>query len=256
MSGILNQYRIYCIDEATFVTGWLEAPEVCTQCFNNTAHTVNPNSISIIDTISPNTTLISTQLPGETNGNYRREGKVMNVTAGPNVITTQTTTFQYDIGILAFVISIGQDNVGDQIDVVVMPINNSPIGILATNLTAGQTVIPIPVGTIIYLQIGFKLTLQNHTTFILEEEDEIVSIDPINNTVTLLTGITSAFSTGDYISFVMTRCKNLYLNAPGNVEVGNFLRSALFPKTMQAQVRYKNNSNAAKVFSYASDYLF
>lgn len=254
--SILNQYRVYCIDEAIFVTGWLPDPQVCTQCFNNTSHTVNPNSISIIDTISPNTTLISTQTHGETNGNYRREGRVMNIAAGPNVITSQTTTFKYDIGILAFIISIGQDNIGDQFDVLVMPINNSPIGLLAANVTTGQTVIPIPVTTIIYLQVGFKLTLQSATTGILEEEDEIISINTTNNTITLQTGITSAFSTGDYISFVMTRCKNVYLNTPGNERVGDFLRSSIFPKTMQAQLRYKNNSNYAKVFSYASDYLF
>lgn len=254
--SIINQYRVYCIDEATFVTGWLPDPQVCTQCFNNTSHTINPNSISIIDTMSPNTTLISTQMPGETNGNYRREGKVMNIAAGPNVITSQITSFAYDIGILAFIISIGQDNIGDEFDVVVMPKNNAPIGLLATNVTAAQTIIPIPVTTIIYLQIGFKLTLQSATTGILEEEDEIISIDKINNTVTLQTGITSAFSTGDYISFVMTRCKNVYLNTPGNEQVGNFLRSSIFPKTMQAQLKYKNNSNAAKVFSYSSDYLF
>lgn len=254
--SILNQYRVYCIDEATFVTGWLQDPQVCTQCFNNSSHTVNPNSISIIETISPNTTLISTQAIGETNGNYRREGKVMNIAAGPNVITSQNTSFPYDIGILAFILSIGQDNIGDQVDVVVMPINNYPIGLLAANVTAGQTVIPIPIGTLNYLQIGFNLTLQSATTGILEEEQEIISINSTNSTITLQTGITSAFSIGDYISFVMTRCKNIYLNSPGNERVGDFLRTALFPKTMQAQLRYKNNSNSAKVFSYASDYLF
>lgn len=255
-NGILNLYRVYCIDEGTFVTGWLPDPEVCTACFNNTAHTINTNSISIIDTISPNITLISTQFQGQTNGNYRREGKYMTITAGPGVITRQTTTFPYNIGMLAFSMSINQENVGDLVDVAIMPINNSPLGVLASNLTAGQTVIPIPIATLNYLKVGFNLTLQNNTNGVLEEEDEIISINSQNSTVTLKTGITSSFSTGDYISFIMTRCKNIYLNSPGNISLGNFLRAALFPTTMQAQVRYTNNSNTSKVFAYASDYLF
>ena len=54
----------------------------------------------------------------------------------------------------------------------------------------------------------------------------------------------------------MKRLKNIYLNASGNIQMGNFLRASTFPTTMQAQLRYTNNSAESKVFAYASDYLF
>lgn len=256
MSGILNQYRIFCITEDQFVTGWLPDSQVCNNCFNNNTHIVNESSINIIQSISPNTTLISTQIPGQTNGNYRREGKIMNVNAGPGVITIQTTTFPYNIGMLAFSLDIGTQNIGDQYEAIIMPRNQAPLGILTTNIAQGQTIIPIQASTLNYLQIGFQLTLQSHTTGFLEEEDEIISIDKINNTVTLHTGVTTGFNQGDYISFLMKRCKNIYINSVGHISLGNFLRASSFPMTMQAQLRYTNNSNQGKIFTYASDYLF
>lgn len=255
-TGIINQWRIYCTTENEFVTGWLPDGETCTVCFNNNTHIINENSINIIQTISPNTTLISTQLPGQTNGNYRREGRFMNINAGPNVITKQITTFPYNIGMLAFIINIGTQNIGDEFDAVVMPKNQAPIGLLTENLVIGQTIIPIPHASLFYIQVGYQITLQSHTTGFLEEQDEILSIDKINNTVTLKTGITTAFNIGDYISFLMKRCKNIYLNTQGHIQMGNFLRASTFPITMQAEIRYKNNSDQSKVFSYASDYLF
>lgn len=256
MSGVVNQWRVYCQTESEFITGWLADPQVCTSCFNNNTHIINASSASIMQTISPNTTIISTQVPGQTNGNYRREGRVMNINPGPGVITTQTTTFPYTIGMLAFIIEIGTQNVGDQIDAIIMPRGQAPLGILTTNLSVGQTVIPIPVSTLAYLQLGYQLTLQSNTTGFLEEEDEILLIDKIGGTVTLKTGITTAFNQGSYISFLMKRLKNIYLNASGNIQMGDFLRASSFPTTMQAQLRYTNNSAESKVFAYASDYLF
>jgi hypothetical protein len=256
MSGVIVQWRLYCEDERQFVTGYLPESTPCTVCFNNNTHIVNQSSASIIQTISPNTTLISTQAPNQTNGNYRREGRIMNIAAGPNVVTSQTTTFPYNIGMLAFCIDIGTQNIGDTFEALVMPRNFAPIGILEQDLISSQTVIPIPPQTISYLQMGFQLVLINHLTGFREEEQEIVKIDTINNNITLLSGITTAFNKGDYITFLMKRCKNIYINSDGLYQIGNFLRSSLFPVTMQAQLRYTNNSPTPKIFSYSSDYLF
>ena len=41
------KYRIYCITEDTYVSGW--ASEPLTVCPNNAAHTVNPDSVQEID---------------------------------------------------------------------------------------------------------------------------------------------------------------------------------------------------------------
>lgn len=257
MSGTINQWRIFCIDENQFVTGYLpDTVQQCRVCFNNNQHIINESSGTVLQTISPNTTVISTQPSGLTNGNYRREGRIMNVQPGPGVITTQTTTFAYNIGMLAFCIDIAPHNIGDMIEALIMPRSFAPIGILQANVISGQTVIPIPSQTITYLQVGFQLVLINNLTGFMEEESEILHINSTDNTVTLQTGVTTGFNAGSYITFLMKRCKTLYLNNNSNIQLGNFLRASLFPKTMQAQLRYTNNTSEAKTFVYSSDYLF
>jgi hypothetical protein len=252
--SVLNEYRVFCITENQFVTGYLEDGKSCTSCFNNNTHTINQNSISIINTITQNTTIISTQAPNQTNGNFRREGKIL--TALPNTVTKQTTNFNYPIGMLAFNVDYNVSNQGDMFEAIIMPINQSPIGILNQELVSGQTIIHINPESLVLLKTGFNLVLQNSTTGIIEEESEIISIDPIASTITLVSGIVSSFKTGDYISFLMKRCKSVYINTTGSYSIGNFLRSSLFPTQLQAQIRYTNNSSTTKSFSYSIDYLF
>lgn len=255
MTSVINEWRVFCITENTFVYGLLYDGVTCTSCFNDPLHDININSISIIRTIEPNITLISTQPPNQTNGNYRREGKLLSSPSGtPGTITSQITTFPYNIGMLAFNMNISQDNVGDKMEVVIMPLNQSPIDVLSVNLSSGTTIIPISPTGLNYLKVGFQIVLINNLTGFKEEQDEITHID--NSTVTLRTGITTAFNSGSYISFLMKRCKNIYMTTPGIINLGNFLRASLFPTTMQAEVRYTNNSGTAKTFAYSSDYLF
>ena len=257
MTSVINEWRIFCITENTFVTGLLSQGTPCEVCFNNNTHIVNNSSSSILRTIEPNLTILSTQSPNQTNGNFRREGLLLISPSGtPGTITTQTTSFAYPVGMLAFNMNISLDNLGDMIEAVIMPIGQAPIDILSTNLIIGSKIIPVNGTVFNYIQIGFQLVLINNTTGFKEECDEIISINKNNNTLILKTGILNAFNTGSYISFLMKRCKNIYMTTPGIINLGNFLRSALFPSTLQAQVRYTNNSGTAKTFAYSSDYLF
>lgn len=257
MTSIINEWRIFCITENSFVTGLLTQGTACEVCFNNNTHIVNYSSSSIIRTIEPNLTILSTQSPNQTNGNFRREGLLLVSPNGtPGTITTQTTSFPYPVGMLAFNMNISVDNVGDMIEAVIMPIGQAPIDVLAINLEIGTKIIPVNDSVFNYVQIGFQIVLINNLTGFKEECDEIISINKINKTVTLKTGIKTAFNMGCYISFLMKRCKNIYMTTPGIINLGNFLRSSLFPMTLQAQIRYTNNSGTAKTFAYSSDYLF
>lgn len=257
MGSVINEWRIFCITEDTFITGLLPQGTACEVCFNNNTHIVNYSSASIIKTIEPNLTILSTQSPNQTNGNFRREGSLLVSPSGtPGTITIQTTSFNYPVGMLAFNMNISQDNVGDMIEAVIMPIGQAPIDILSRNLTIGTKIINVNESVFNYIQIGFQIVLINNLTGFKEECDEIVAIDKINKTVTLKSGILTPFNTGCYISFLMKRCKNIHMTTPGIINLGNFLRSSLFPMTLQAQIRYKNNSGTAKTFAYSSDYLF
>jgi hypothetical protein len=56
----IYKWKLYCITEASFVYGYSNlAP---TTCYNNPAHTINPNSISLVDSPTYETQNINRQL--------------------------------------------------------------------------------------------------------------------------------------------------------------------------------------------------
>jgi len=60
MSTTVNQWRIFCITENTFVYWYLPSSNTTgpSMCCNNTAHSVNTGSISIINTIANNAVIV------------------------------------------------------------------------------------------------------------------------------------------------------------------------------------------------------
>jgi hypothetical protein len=256
MSGlILNQWRIFCVTENLFVYGYLPSTQTCSVCFNNNTHTINPNSISIVSTVTENTTVVSTQTPGSgNNGNYRCHRKQLIVAAGPNVISTQSTSYDYTVGILAFNMDITPSNIGDSFEIYIMP--KTPIGVLTAAAAVGSTVISLPPSVIIYLQIGYQLSFTSSTTGLYEEESEIIAMNTTNNTVTLKTGVITGFNVGDYVGFLVCKFKTYYMAVSGTNTIGNYLRAAQFPTSTSVQIRYTNFSSNSKIFVYGCEYLF
>src|SRR3990170_8539435 len=110
----IYQYKIYCITEGKNVITWAETTP--TTCPNNTAHTINPSSISIIDERGPDSLKIKEEsIP--TGGHFRAEALTMNIAAGPDVITTITKSWPYPINIFAVYMITGAEHEGDILEV-------------------------------------------------------------------------------------------------------------------------------------------
>ena len=248
----INKWRIYCNIEQTFVESYLIPGQVCTTCPNNTSHNVNNGSASIVSSISPNVTQISTQDPGVTNGNFRAFRRLMN--CAPNCISTQSTTFPYTINILDFNADISASNVGDMFESCIT--SKTPIGILATDIPAGSITFPMPFTFISNVQPGFQPVLINPNNGFTEEEPEILSIDYVNNQVTLVSPTITTFTTGSYVNLLIKKLKTYYINSPFHLVIGNYLRASTFTTNLVAEIRYTNNSNVAKTFVYGIDYLY
>ena len=247
----VGYWRIYCITEGQFVYGYLPAGTDCTVCFNNNEHTTNPNSISLIDQISPNTTIIATQEPGVTNGIFKSKRKKM--TCAASTVTSQFTTFPYTVNILAFYANISTANVGDMFELSVS--TSSPIGVLTAAMTAGDIIIALPSSVMAYFQISYFPVFINHTNAFTEEGPEIIAVDRVNNTITLASGIVNSFGIGDYIKFKITRIESHSMNVPFVYSIGNYLRASPFVTGLKAELRYTNNSSDVKDFLYGIDFL-
>jgi hypothetical protein len=255
--GTIHNWRIYCDTEGSFIYGYLPEGTDCTVCFNNNTHAVNPNSSSIVSTVSENTTLIATQETGSTAGNFRAEKKKLICLPGsvdPGVITKQVVSFPYDLNILSFSVQIREENVGDMIEMVISPLNF--IGVLSAELVSGSVTIVVSVLIMSLVNKGYQLVFTNPSNGFVEETPEILSLDTVTNTLTFITPTVTTFPAGSYIKFQLKRLKTFYIGAIGNLVIGNYLRASLFPTTVQSEIRYTNFSVAAKTFYYGIEYLY
>lgn len=246
----INTWRVYCEDEAAFITGYLPEGETCTVCFNNNTHTVNTSSITIVSSLSEKTTLISTNDNSNIGGNYKNECTSIDILAGIDVVTTNIKIYPYEIGVLSFSLDLTQENVGDIFDIIVTPINYSPIGVLPVTVAIGATNIDVG-GASAYLNVGYFLHLLNGVN------DEYIEIKSISGSiVTLVSGTTFAYDIGSYISFRVYRVSNYKIKTPGYRYFGNFLRTSTFTTMSQAVVVYTNKSGEAKEFTYGIEFLY
>lgn len=253
MSSTVNHWQVYCITEDKFTYGFLDGTQTCTACFTDSSHTINEESISIIDTIKQNVTLISTNDNSKINGDYVNICYDIDITSGVNTVTIFTSIYPYEIGILSFYMDISPDNIGDKFDLIVRPnsnnVNNGFIGLLGGNVVTDDIEIDIG-GLSVYFKIGYFLII---TDGVNKDEIEVKKI--IGNVLTLTTGLTHDYNTGSYVSFNLKRLRNYTMATSGYRTVGNFLRISTFPIELEAVVIYTNKTANTKLFVCGIEYL-
>ncbi len=251
MGDKLNKWRVYCNTEGLFTYGWLEEgkPEP-TKCFNDTSHTVNPDSINITDTINSNYIQIA-QEDVKTGGFFKAEGDTFSVP--PNQVYTKDLSWKYPINVLSAYINC-DNQTGDIVDVIVNP--DTLIGITPQSVEVGQSEIPVAPETLPYLTIGFDFILQNGIDY--NNLGEIWKIDTENNKV-YTTGVsTVSFGQGSLIKTQIKKIKNMILGANAGYQTSTIIVKAsyLSPGSI-VRIVYDNNSLLeTKQVVYRIEYLF
>lgn len=252
MSSTINHWQVFCVTEDKFTYGFLDGTQTCNSCFTDRAHTINEESISIIDTIKQNVTLISTNDNSKINGDYINDCYPISITSGVDTVTTFTNTYSYEIGILSFYMDISSDNIGDKFDLIVRPkssVNSGFIGVLGGNVNTDDTEIDIG-GLSVYFKVGYFLVI---TDGVHKDDIEVKKIT--GNILTLKTGLMNDYNTGSYVSFNLKRLRNYTMATIGYRTVGNFLRISTFPVELEAVVIYTNKTANAKQFVCGIEYL-
>lgn len=249
----VNQYEIFCVTDQKFVRGWGTAPP--TVCYENNTHEVNPNSISLISSVSNNKVFVENeQIPDgyeATGGNYKCH--TVRVSVQPNETKIHVISEPIPMCINVIQLNITTQNIGDVISLVTLP--NTVIGTLRSNIETGTTVIPINAGTIPYLKKGFNLKISNGTD--VDELGQIIIIDSENLTVTVRTATTRAYLAESTIMTERIIIDSFYMCLVGQQEFGRAkLGSSYVPANSTTHIIYKNNSNEAKEFTAYYEHYF
>jgi hypothetical protein len=243
----LYKYSLRCSSENKLVYTWSEtSPQVCP---NNTNHLIDLSSIKIIDTVIQNSVSII-QSNGQTGDNYRVESRKLTIPA--NTTIHEDYTWNFPIAVMTINWYATVDNVGDVINGYVAP--NTTIGAITSNITAGDTLIHVSPTVFTYIKVGYEVNITNGATNIIM--GEVVTIDKVNSTLILSTPATENINAGAYLQMTVRNIYNIHL-VPGVVNLASkHIESSFLPKNTVARLRYTNNGNTEKTFTFWYEFMY
>lgn len=127
----IRKYQLQCTTENTTKTVWSETTP--TTCPTNTAHTINTNTIFVVDERKPNVVTIKEE-EQPTGSNFKNTG--FTISAPPNQTTIKIFKHRLPVNVLCVKVRTSTGPAGDFFRCVVAP--NTTIGILATSYTAAS----------------------------------------------------------------------------------------------------------------------
>jgi hypothetical protein len=235
-TSIVYKYKIYCTTEAAFVEGWsTTAP---TTCYNNNTHTVNSNSVQLLETVSQSTVSIKEDKVDIGRNVYVKSIEFPSVAA--EATETVDYTFPLTTSMYSFKFLFNERNVGDRISIYANP--DTTLGLITSNVSAGATVIGAPAALMLYGWPGFHINLTDGTNN--DPLGIILSMDRVNNTVTVQTPTEHAFSsTNTLVKMTIRVCDEMLISGPGYLPFGeDVIGGSGLPPGTKARFIYTNNS--------------
>jgi hypothetical protein len=240
MCDSVTQYKIYCNTESKFVTGWGTTPP--TVCYNNNTHTVNLNSIQVVEIVASNQVTINQQDVSQTSRFIIESIYLDNI--APN--STSVVNHVFDVAIsmhsFNFALSSAEDN--DLFSVAVNP--NTPLGLITADVKSGDTTIPVSVNVLPYIKAGFYLTVTDGTN--TEGPTKILSVDSINLNLVLKTALTndySATNTQILLSYYVVKDMPIVLGSSYSFG-GEIINASIVPAGTVGMFSFTNNGSTTK----------
>ncbi len=198
MSTTLYKYQIYCTTEEKYVSGWGTAAP--TACYNNTSHSVNTNSVQVIDTINTNEVTIN-QNNSSIAGKFHIESvNIANIQ--PNSTGTVTHVFDVATSLHSFNFALNAAEAGDTFSIAVNP--NTPLGLITQDAKANDIVLSVSPYVIGYMFPGFYVTVSDGTNS--DTTIKILSRNLVNSTITIKTPLINSYSASNTQIFMSYYC--------------------------------------------------
>lgn len=247
-------WRLFCNTENVFVYTWREeAPTVCPNV-TGPPHTINTASISTFGELSENLVRIQDETV-PTGRNFKAETIHVNVTVGPDVITTLVKSWPYPISLENFSFATDTDHEGDFLTIE-LP-SQLLIGAITQNVTASDTVINVTQDVIDNVAIGFSLILTDGTN--TDDIGFITAIDDTNNQVTVTVGATNSFLAATPTTVLLTvyALKDYEIGPPARRIFGSDVIGTLhIPTGLAIKASYLNKSSSAKTLIFEYEYMY
>lgn len=248
-TNTLYKFRYYCNTENKFVFQWGHTPP--TKCPNDTNHSIDENSVTIVDSLSRNEVIVSNRDP-VTQGYFMAESKTFNISSSSN---ESVFSFSYPLPVAVYRSIIATSNIhnGDSIDICISP--DTIIGINTHEVLNNTNIVKVNSSVINILVPGFHIDITDGVN--INKLGRVISIDKNNNEITVENNTTDTFSIGSYIRLSVHIVKNLkfphaYIYIIGSSTLGG----KPIPSNTPIQLKYYNNNNQEKEFTITFEYTY
>jgi hypothetical protein len=182
---IVSKYKIFCDTEDAFVEGWSEASP--TTCYTNSGHTVNVDSVQLIEHAYENVVKINQNQVSA--GNNRR----VVATSFADMDEKKEYTAYYTVPVASALYSvkfIADDmNKGDILTISMNP--DTDLGLIEANVSASDTSFVASATFLAAAQVGYHVTLDDGVN--ADYLGEILSIDTNTGVVVMSEAAVHAF---------------------------------------------------------------
>lgn len=231
-----THYKIYCITESKYVDGWgTSAP---TTCYNNNTHSVNSDSVQVIEVVSSDVVKIREDSIVIPRNVWIKHIEFDNVAS--NDYQHQYFTFNILTSMYSFTFSTDDTNKGDSFTIAVNP--DTTLGLITENMLIGDTSLHAPPGLLAYGWNGFELTLTDGTN--TDDLGMILTIDQVTGIVTFSNAITHNYSSSNtVIKMTYYTMKSLKFGAPAMLKFGDdVIGGSTAPIGTTVRFTYYNNT--------------
>lgn len=245
------KYRIYCDTESAWK--YIYGTDAPTTCPTNTAHTVDLDSVAIVQKISPDE--VTVKQP--TDGLFMTESKEMVIPSGTAGDITVIDEL-FDIKTILWVTELcaSASMVGDSLDVIINP--DTEVGALTSTGSISDTVLNVSVNVTGTVTPGMYITITDtNSPPTVQDLGKCVAVDGDAGTITLSNALSSEFLSGSVISVNVYMSKNLHIDAEGSHSFGvKGFQGKELPAGTVLRMLYTNNDTAAKTWYWKYSYYY
>ena len=259
----ISKYQVYCTTESKYYTCWKDS--VPTVCPNNSGHSINIDSTTIIETVSEQDVHVVEENPPldypATGGHYGCKSIIIDVPAATTAgeVTTTTQCFHYPVGLMTVHFTSTADMEGDilhadmGLDTIVGAITQDvPIGsdCVDIGISVSSTVID-------YMSLGYNVRLFDGVN--QDDVDKCYEIDTVNSIIKVDKPTTHEFlaSSPTYVQMTVEMLQNFVIGPPQTYRLGtNATGSSYVPANTLGHFRYENWDMSAKTIYLYLEFFY
>lgn len=239
---LLNQYRLYCIQEATFVYTWAVDPP--TLCPNNHADRSIDSSQTVIIGRMGSNHVVAGQ---DTLKNFQHTCVTMDIPAmTPGDVFTHVFSWPMSVQIWKTEFYTGVEHLNDRFTIYVAP--DTVVGAITAPALIGATTINVSPTVVTNQVISCGIDVEIDDGVISEQVGRITAFDATLNTLTFENPLTNNYSPGTFVKFNIKVINDIVLHRAGFIyKIGEKgLKGRLVPPNTPLRGEYTNMDGLAK----------